>query len=580
MSRLSRPSLLLAERQIAFSVVLLGLLMPTIAIADLSPPSGPATSTSGNYTVLYPVDEETRECDYIFLEERVVGSSGWVSVPDPGYDGVVHFTNKASGQYQYRAHAVCEDYYAERGWDMYSDAITIQVYVESGELPTPGSTEDQLHYSYEVRSGDINSDGYTDVFVTRTSGGQPLDGSIDDVILLGAALGQFSVLVPTNAQTSIANSWPLANIDIRLDDFNADGFLDLMLAGVSDTIAGAFDQILYAPGEVFSAVPLGVRSLSPDFLEFIDDVHQFSLDNNYFNDNEEIVEEGYWDYEIECELIWWGDFPEWICNYYPVWVEYEYVTYPGIDPNAVDIWEAWQELLDGSGSYGSIVTEFESQLGVEIGNGVLCDHEDIDGNEIPGEDECDAISISAAIEAIRRQTQRLHQMEEYYGRVPGYVYITGHRVFPKREPVHLAVEYRDPVTLQAEWVSSGPKVGFSPTGLVLVSEDGRTSDDPPMNHTVAAASSAVGLGAAEYFRLVQTTEMLYRTNNGCLTYWFYPENTARVDYNSNGFVSGIIDATLGIADFSASTYSGFGDFPGGSTPVPASEFTSSPPGCD
>lgn len=552
-------------------------LFPTTGLAAVSAPTGPATNTSGSYTIYYPVNEETRECDLITLEERVVGVTGWKYVSDPGHDGIVFFTDKATADYQYRSRAYCEDYYGEASWSQFSSAITVKVNRQSGPPPVPGTPEEQLFYDYTVHSGNINGDAYTDLYVKRVSGGEPLDGSIDNVILTGVAGGHFSVLVPSSGQTAIAGNWPVRAIDIALDDFNADGFLDLLLRGVGTLISGAYDQIIFSPAQVLSATPKGLRSVTPNLLNFIGDLHQFNYNDNYFIENSVEVEEGYWDYELECELLWWGDFPEWICTYYPIWVDYSYITYPGIHSRAVDIWEAWQDFEEGTGDYGSIVSAFEAEVGTTVGGDAVCQHPDEIDVPISESEKCDGISVAAAIAAIRRQTEELHLSEQYYyGRLPGKVYVTGHQVFKFRSEIHLAIEYRIPTTLIIETtLSAGPKA--TATGLKLVAEEGRITDYPHLNQTVAVVSSNALSNGGAYFLCLRSAQERYDND---LTYWPFPERTSRTDYNSNGYVAGLINATSGTADFGVSSYSGFSEFEGGSTVVPASEFSPLPALCN
>lgn len=553
-------------------------LYPMTGLAAVSAPTGPATNTSGSYTIYYPVNEETTECDLVTLEERVIGVTGWKYVSDPGHDGIVFFTDKATGDYQYRSRAYCEDYYGEASWSEFSSAITVKVSRQSVPPPVPGTPEEQLFYNYIVRSGNINGDAYTDLYIKRVSGGEPLDGSIDNIILAGLAGGQFSVLVPSSGQIAIASNWPVRQIDIALDDFNADGFLDLLLRSVSTFVSGAFDQIVFSPAQVLSATPKGVRSVTPGFLGFIDDLHQFNHNDNYFIENSVEVEGGYWDSEFDCELIWWGDYPEWICTYYPVWVEYSYITYPGIHSRAVKIWEAWQDFQDGSGSYGAMVSLFETELGATVGSQDVCETRDETGVQISKSDQCDGISVSAAIAIIRRQTRELHEMEEpiFFGRKPDQVYVTAHKV-AWAGPFHLAIEYRDPVDWVPNWLSSGPVPGPTITGRKLVANENRDTDWPHLNDTVAVVSSTRIPSAAAYFSCLQGAQSQYDDD---LPYAFFPENSLVVDYNSNGYVAGLINATNGSADFSVSDFSGFAYFYGGRTPVPADEFKPLPSICN
>ena len=112
-------------------VCFLALFVATESAATISSPTGPASSTTGDYTILYPVHEEDQECETILLEEKLASESNWSTVSDPDHDGEAIIVGKSTGDYQYRSHAYCEDYYGEYSWDEYSSSITVVVCTSS-----------------------------------------------------------------------------------------------------------------------------------------------------------------------------------------------------------------------------------------------------------------------------------------------------------------------------------------------------------------------------------------------------------------------------------------------------------------
>jgi len=450
-----------------------------------------------------------------------------------------------------------------------------RVVVHYGPIPEPDSLENQLKYTYETKIGDIDGDTLQDIFVNRISGGEPGNGSLEAVILQNAGNGTFTTFVPNSTQLIEAASWQAAAIQLIFDDLNADGFLDILLKDLASTISGALDQMLFAPGEILSYQPQGTKAVDAYLKQFIDEVAAYQLNDSYFVDNAELVETGYWAWEVECELFLWGDFWEWLCYSYPVWVEYWYYDYSGFNADAVDVWEAVEDYNNGVGSYQVVWEIFESLFGVELASDLFCAQVILALNEIENEDHCKGLSISAALEAVRRSiAQNAREIDIQFGRKTGLVYITGHRVF-KILPYHMAVEYRDPNSFKVTTISAACDLKLClGTGGKLVSGENRPTDLPIFNTTVAEVIT--NLPPAVYFESVKDAREKYRD---CLPYYGFPESTPETDYNSNGFVAGIVAATGGVPDFIGRGFDSMSYFRGGDTPVPNIEFTDQAPGC-
>lgn len=199
----------------------------------------------------------------------------------------VSFTNKPEGMYSYvAAYYGCQPGpYGTPICDQYSSDIATVRVVDS--LPARDPVSTQLEYDYEARTGDINSDGATDIFIRRTSGGEPYNGVVEEVILQQTSSGSFQSLVPSALQKSTASSWPFAGIEMVVEDFNVDGFADVLLKGVAAAVntSGIPNQMVYAPGQLLDAEPLGVRAVDASLTEFVGNSLDYFVNPNYYSQN-------------------------------------------------------------------------------------------------------------------------------------------------------------------------------------------------------------------------------------------------------------------------------------------------------
>ncbi len=145
-----------------------------------------------------------------------------------------------------------------------------------------------------------------------------------------------------------------------------------------------------------------------------------------------------------------------------------------------------------------------------------------------------------------------------YGREPGIIYLTGHDLFGTNQG-HLALEFTEAPGADPSTLSAGPGGSL---GGSLVNTPNRGSDDPANNYTVGVVTPPPGMGAREYWQSLVTADQNYE-NQCCVGYDAIPGLLpGRTQYNSNSFVTGLVNATGGTT--SASTYK----FTGADTPVP------------
>jgi len=162
--------------------------------------------------------------------------------------------------------------------------------------------------------------------------------------------------------------------------------------------------------------------------------------------------------------------------------------------------------------------------------------------------------------------KRLHNAR--FGRSPGQVYLTGHKVGGVG-PLHMAIEYTD-ANGDITVISAGP--GSGNHSVLLYSDTGPggydgTSDLPSNNHTLSVIVPPAGVTAQQYIADLVAADLNYGDN---LNYTLNPHNPFR--HNSNSYVTGLVGTTGGTTpsfDMSSTV--------GGDSPVPSCNF--SPSGC-
>lgn len=137
------------------------------------------------------------------------------------------------------------------------------------EVPTPNDS------GYNVRAGDFNSDGRTDLYVT---GGYRR--AVKDFILLqnapnssGEITFSISPSPPTAAQRAQALSSPQTSVAVYRTDLSGDGLFDFHLENVDEVIPNAPDIIVLTNrGE--GEMPVKVIEEDDDFLALVDDIER------------------------------------------------------------------------------------------------------------------------------------------------------------------------------------------------------------------------------------------------------------------------------------------------------------------
>ena len=327
--------------------------------------SVPTVQAGESYSVTYAPQP--------ILQERVGATGTWTFVT--GTNGVAEFSGKPEGIYYYRG--VTIDFYSGFPQFYYSNEISVNVY--SGPPIEVDGIWDQKDYIYQVRKGDINGDGKLDLFVNRTSGGNANNGVLNATILQQQADKTFLAIAATPAQLSTAASWATATIEVVLSDFNMDGYVDLILKGISSHIAGANNQMVFSKGQLFSGQASSVRDIDDDFVKTFSSITHWLGDSNYF-DNNIITVTGYtYVLTYGCQYDWF--YGEYICGFYYVLVPYTATGYDAslISQDALDLRDALEDVtqagefvLDALSNPAKAVADIlESILGETILGGVL-----------------------------------------------------------------------------------------------------------------------------------------------------------------------------------------------------------------
>ena len=199
---------------------------------------------------------------------RPPNGAAWSSVETTGTSATKGFTAQTSGEYQYRVRA-CNTAGCS-GW-----SATKMVLVS--RPPTVG-----FDSTYVVRSGDLGSDGDTDIYLSPLAVGT---GKVGEFILKNNG-GTFALEnSPSVAELASAQSWSVStSLEIVLEDVNVDGIWDAFVTGISggSGFVGGVDQIVVAPATA-AAKPTGLVAVDDDLKSFIDSVMAWYVNLSHFD---------------------------------------------------------------------------------------------------------------------------------------------------------------------------------------------------------------------------------------------------------------------------------------------------------
>ena len=149
------------------------------------------------------------------------------------------------------------------------NALTVTV---SG--PPPDPVETQLRATYETRLRDPDGDGVGDSLHIRRTSAAVGGGLFTHATLRKDPEGTLELVAPDSdgAPTPAdVSPWPVTvSVELAPGDFDGDGFVDVLVRGLGNAIAGARDRIVFAPGQLGGS-PFNEHAVDPEDADFLAD---------------------------------------------------------------------------------------------------------------------------------------------------------------------------------------------------------------------------------------------------------------------------------------------------------------------
>ncbi|MEO1594524.1 MAG: hypothetical protein AAFS02_04690 [Pseudomonadota bacterium] len=185
----------------------------------------------------------------------------------------------------------------------------------------------QLNYDYQSRVGDLNGDGYTDVYIKRLTGNSN-NGVIWESVGLGQASGRLSHQPYNYTTYAAARAMPLVDVVSSGIDIDEDGYVDPTVSADNPATGLVYDHSFLSSGVQYQRYGKGVIAWDEDVDKYFADLRAASIDPAYFANAKEPDQEGF---EVVVVV-------EFVFCFNTGWFPYCYVYQEQIDLGFVPLW--------------------------------------------------------------------------------------------------------------------------------------------------------------------------------------------------------------------------------------------------
>jgi hypothetical protein len=478
-----------------------------------------------------------------------------------------------------------------------------------------GAAEAGFGVSRDSQIGDITGDGRKDIYARVERDAfvllpgavptvVPLRDQVMSVVLEQHVDGSFSARPGVTAeQWGRLRALPVAGLDLRLDDYNADATTDLLINNMRAVLPDASDLIVFRQksNTGYSSV---VRAIDKEFVTFNEDfIGVLMMGGRYVYQNlvsvGSVCSGGTY---VRRPSIWYDLFEQ---SWNVSWNDFGFlctstIDIPGLGDINLDAMDAWSLIarisIGEDVAFSEIVAIFESVYGIQIGAGTDRCAQNRELSELTGEDCRDRVRIEKVVASYMRGIRAPEppglRSDLALNSIPAGLGVTEHR--------HLSVYNRD----RREWYRAGPESGpRAVAGLATpilkgkngdpkAPDGGRSQTDDPLV-AVPVAYVLVNdpyLSTADQWAIIADGYDAF-PYGGAVNYCLFPEEQRGLTgpceggYNSNSFAKGLVDLLPGVY-LEKVEYLYRGErrielfplnsekYPGFATPVPPVEFGS------